>query len=53
MAKYKLVNELGASTLSCIKDTETGAIIPLDPMNRDYEEYLTWVAEGNTAEAAD
>tara|TARA_B100001250_G_scaffold159496_1_gene137003 strand:+ start:1317 stop:1478 length:162 start_codon:yes stop_codon:yes gene_type:complete len=53
MAKYKLVNELGASTLSCIKDTETGAIIPLDPMNRDYEEYVAWVAEGNTAEAAD
>ncbi len=53
MAKYKLVNELGASTLSCIKDTETGAIIPLDPDNTDYQEYLAWVAAGNTAEAAD
>ena len=52
MAKYKLVNGLGTSTLSCIKDTETNAIIPLDPMNIDYAEYLEW-AKTNTADAAD
>ena len=29
------------------------ASIPFDPANKDYQEYLEWVAKGNTPEEAE
>ena len=58
MALYKLGNEPHGSTkLGSIRKQESGSnviiSIPLDSNNTDYQEYLAWVAAGNTAEAAD
>ena len=52
---YKLYNSSLTGKISCIfKQTGTRLLcIPLDEENTDYQEYLQWVAEGNTAEAAD
>ena len=54
---YKLVNpKIG----NCIQKLEDGAgnvlpnyYIPFAEDNTDYQEYLAWVAEGNTPEPAD
>ena len=49
---YKLVNHPKTGELTNIR-TATDDFIPIAEENTDYQEYLAWVAEGNTAEAAD
>tara|TARA_R100000278_G_scaffold70394_1_gene55684 strand:+ start:946 stop:1104 length:159 start_codon:yes stop_codon:yes gene_type:complete len=42
-----------SAPVGCIMRKSDGAMIPFDPDNMDYQLYLKWVAEGNTAEEAD
>jgi len=39
-----------ATGLQVINRIADNAWIPTDPANTDYQAYLAWVAEGNTAE---
>jgi hypothetical protein len=60
--KYKLVNhpagviETGLSGILRTVDSDgkvDNSFIPIDTRNLDYQQYLEWVALGNTADAAD
>ena len=49
---YKQIEEKGV-LLNMVRNLENESIIPFDPANTDYQEYLKWLAEGNTPEPAD
>jgi len=54
---YQLINSVfpdgSTNQTSIIKRKTDNAFIPMDETNTDYQEYLEWVAEGNTADPAD
>ena len=53
---YKLTKDpITGNPDTVVKQIVDGVIkfIPYDESNTDYQEYLAWVAKGNTAEAAD
>ena len=45
---YKLVKDTNS-----VQRISDGAFIPFNPDNTDYQQYLKWVAEGNTPLPAD
>ena len=44
---YQIAQTLNGQMVVRVDDS---AWIPQDPANSDYQQYLAWVAEGNTAE---
>jgi hypothetical protein len=51
---YKLISPtITGDPINSVMRLSDNASIPFDPENRDYKEYLEWVAAGNTAAAAD
>ena len=48
---YKLFNHNGE--LDSIIRLSDRTFIPFDPANRDYQQYLAWLAEGNEPLPAD
>jgi hypothetical protein len=50
---YKLTKPNLNGEINGVIRVADGASIPFDPANTDYQEYLKWVAEGNTPLPAD
>ena len=49
---YKLTQPIDGEMRVILRISD-GACIPLDEDNRDYQEYLEWLSEGNTPEEAE
>ena len=50
---YQLMPNTTVGPATSIRRLADNAFIPMDPDNRDYAEYLAWLAEGNQPLPAD
>jgi len=49
---YKLIKNIDG-TINVVVRLLDNAYVPFDPANTDYQQYLAWLAEGNTPLPAD
>ena len=52
MYKLTQINRL-SNKVEMVQRLSDNAFIPFAPANTDYQEYLKWVAEGNTPQPAE
>jgi len=50
---YKLCKDPFGNVNNCVLRLADHTYVPTDPANTDYQDYLKWVAEGNTPQPAD